>query len=194
MKRICLFAGSSPGLRDSYAREAAAFGRLLANEGIGLVYGGASVGLMDFAANAALEAGGEVIGIMPQSLVDKEIAHHGLTDMRIVTSMHERKALMAELSDGFAALPGGLGTLEEFFEMLTAAQLGFHSKPCGLMNIEGYYDSLLAFLDHSVAERLLRQENRDMVIVAPNGGELLERFRSYRPVKVDKWLDRTPAA
>lgn len=190
MKRICLFAASNPGVRPSYAVAAAAFGRLLAARGIGLVYGGAGIGLMGAAANAALAAGGEVIGVIPQSLVDREIAHAGLTSLRVVGSMHERKALMSELSDGFAVLPGGLGTLEELFEVLTWSQLGFHAKPCGLLNIEGYYDGLLAFLDHTVTEGLLPAGNREMLLVAGDGEELLEKFAAYRPKRVEKWLER----
>ena len=190
MKRICLFAASSRGVRDVYAEAAAQFGTLVASRGIGLVYGGGGVGLMNVAADAALAAGGEVIGVMPQALVDMELAHHGLTELRIVGSMHERKALMSELSDSFAALPGGLGTIEEFFEVLTWAQLGFHAKPCGLLNIDGYYDRLLGFLDHAVAERLLRRENREMILVAESAEALLEEFADFRPGAQERWIIR----
>ncbi|WP_088343054.1 MULTISPECIES: TIGR00730 family Rossman fold protein [Rhodomicrobium] len=190
MKRICLFAASSMGARASYAQAAAAFGQLVASRGIGLVYGGAHVGLMGVAANAALAAGGEVIGIIPQSLVDRELAHYELTALHIVASMHERKAMMSELSDGFAVLPGGIGTMEELFEVLTWSQLGFHQKPCGLINIDGYFDRLLGFLDHAVAERLLPQLDRDRLLVAEDANGLLERFHDYRPPAVrEKWLD-----
>ena len=190
MKRICLFAASSVGVRDAYAKAAAEFGALVASRGIGLVYGGGGVGLMNVAANAALAAGGEVIGVIPQPLVDMEVAHYGLTELRIVGSMHERKALMSELSDGFAALPGGLGTIEEFFEVLTWAQLGFHTKPCGLLNIDGYYERLLGFLDHAAAERLLRRENREMILVAESAEALLDEFADFRPVAAEKWIIR----
>ncbi|MGB0087027.1 MAG: TIGR00730 family Rossman fold protein [Rhodomicrobiaceae bacterium] len=190
MKRICLFAASSVGVRDAYAKAAAEFGALVASRGIGLVYGGGGVGLMNVAANAALAAGGEVIGVIPQALVDMEVAHYGLTELRIVGSMHERKALMSELSDGFAALPGGLGTIEEFFEVLTWAQLGFHTKPCGLLNIDGYYERLLGFLDHAAAERLLRRENREMILVAESAEALLDEFADFRPVAAEKWIIR----
>lgn len=188
MKRICVFTGSSLGARASYADAAAGLGRLLADRGIGVVYGGARVGLMQILADSAMQAGGEVIGVIPQLLVDREIAHPEITELHIVSSMHERKALMAELSDGFAALPGALGTMEEFFEVLTWAQLGYHAKPCGLMNVEGYYNGLLAFLDHSVAEALLRQEYRDMVLVADAPETLLQRLMDYTPTHADKWI------
>lgn len=190
MKRICLFAASAMGTRASYAEAAAEFGRTVASKGIGLVYGGCCVGLMKIAANAALAAGGEVIGVIPEALVELEIAHRGLTELKIVGSMHERKATMAELSDGFAALPGGLGTLEETFEVLTWSQLGFHKKPCGLLNIDGYYDQLLGFLDHCVAEGLLRAPNREKILSETNTEALLERFAAYEPAESEKWLRR----
>jgi uncharacterized protein (TIGR00730 family) len=190
MKRICLFAASAMGARPSYADAAAEFGHTVASRGIGLVYGGCCVGLMKIAANAALAAGGEVIGVIPEALVDLEIAHRGLTELKIVGSMHERKATMAELSDGFAALPGGLGTLEETFEVLTWSQLGFHKKPCGLLNIDGYYDQLLAFLDHCVEQGLLRAPNRKKILAEANTEALLERFASYEPAESEKWLRR----
>lgn len=189
MKRICLFAGASLGSRASYSTAAAAFGHYVGSRGIGLVYGGATIGLMSIAANAALEAGGEVIGIIPQALADRELAHDRLAALHVVGSMHERKAMMSELSDAFAVLPGGLGTLEEMFEVLTWGQLGFHEKPCGLLNIDGYYDRILSFLDHSVAERLLSQVDRDRLLVADNGETLLELFAAYRPAPVQKWID-----
>lgn len=190
MKRICLFAASAMGARASYAGAAAEFGRTVAERGIGLVYGGCSIGLMATAANAALAAGGEVIGVIPAALVDLEIAHRGLTELKIVGSMHERKATMAELSDGFAALPGGLGTLEETFEVLTWSQLGFHKKPCGLLNIDGYYDRLLGFLDHCVEQGLLRAQNREKILAEANTVALLERFAAYEPAESEKWLRR----
>jgi uncharacterized protein (TIGR00730 family) len=191
MKRICVFCGSSPGRSKSYAAAASALGRLLASRGIGLVYGGASVGLMGTLANAVLEAGGDVIGVIPQSLVKYEVAHRGLPDLRVVATMHERKAMMAELADGFIALPGGNGTLDEFFEVLTWAQLGEHSKPCGLLDIEGYYSHLLAFLDHAVDERFLRPEHRTMLIVESTPDAILDRLAAYRAPKIGKWIDRS---
>jgi len=190
MKRICVFSGSSPGARPEYRQAAADLGRTLAGEGLGLVYGGAKVGLMGVLADAALEAGGEVIGIIPQALVDKEVAHMGLTELRVVSSMHERKAQMAELSDGFIALPGGMGTLEELAEILTWGQLGLHRKPCGVLDVAGYYDGLTRFLDHAVAERFLAQGHRDTLLAGVSPAELIARFRAYRPPTVEKWIDR----
>lgn len=189
MKRICVFCGSSAGRNPVHRDAAEALGRLLAREGIGLVYGGSSIGLMTAAADAALAAGGEVIGVIPHSLVAKEIAHPGLSALHVVGSMHERKALMAELADGFVALPGGMGTFDEFFEVVTWAQLGIHAKPCGLLNVAGYYDRLTAFLDHSVAEGFVKGEHREMIVVEEKPEALLERFRAYRSPVVEKWLD-----
>ena len=191
MKRICVFCGSSPGRSASYAAAAAELGRLLAARGIGLVYGGANVGLMGALANAVMDAGGDVIGVIPQSLVKYEVAHRGLPDLRVVASMHERKAMMAELADGFIAMPGGNGTLEEFFEVLTWAQLGEHSKPCGLLDIDSYYSHLLAFLDHAVDERFLRPEHRKMLIVESSPEAILDLLAAYRPPKLGKWIDRS---
>ncbi|QIB35860.1 TIGR00730 family Rossman fold protein [Ancylobacter pratisalsi] len=190
MRRLCVFLGSNPGRRPAYEEAAVALGRTLAREGIGLVYGGASVGLMGALANATLEAGGEVIGIIPQRLIDKEIGHRGLSDLRVVGSMHERKALMAELSDGFVALPGGVGTLEELFEVWTWAQLGSHDKPCAVLNVEGYYDGMLAFIDHVVEEGFMRGVHRDMLTVASDPAELLAKLRDYQPPNVVKWISR----
>jgi uncharacterized protein (TIGR00730 family) len=191
MRRVCVFTGSSSGGRPEYRKAAATLGRLLAGRGIGVVYGGARVGLMGVLADAALAAGGEVVGVIPAGLVAKEIAHAGLTDLRIVGSMHERKALMSDLADAFIALPGGWGTLEEFFEVLTWAQLGLHRKPCGLLNAHGYFDTLLAFLDHTVGEGFVRPENRGLIAVAATPGELLERLAAVTPPPVEKWLDRS---
>jgi uncharacterized protein (TIGR00730 family) len=190
MRRICVFSGSSPGQHLAYKEAATALGTLLAREGIGLVYGGASVGLMGALADAARAAGGEVIGVIPQSLVDHEIAHTGLDDLRIVGSMHERKALMAELSDAFIALPGGIGTFEELFEVWTWAQLGSHAKPCALLNVLGFYDRLLAFLDHVVAEAFLKPMHRNMLIVEQDAATLLAALRRYQPPAVTKWISR----
>ena len=190
MKRICVFCGSSPGARPEYAQAARQLGHLLASKGIGLVYGGAKVGTMGQLASAALEAGGEVIGVIPEQLVEKEVAFIGLTDLQIVGSMHERKARMIELSDGFIALPGGLGTFEEFFEVLTWAQLGMHHKPCGFLNVCSYYDKLIAFLDHAVEQQFVKSEYRAMVLVDENPNGLLEKFAAYQPPKIDKaaWI------
>jgi uncharacterized protein (TIGR00730 family) len=190
MKRVCVFAGSSAGSRDEYQDAARALGRTLAERGIGLVYGGARVGLMGIIADATLTAGGQAIGVIPAALVAREIAHEGLTELRIVSSMHERKALMADLSDAFIAVPGGWGTLEEFFEVLTWAQLGLHRKPCGLLNVLGYFDGLLSFLEHAVGERFLRREYASMIAVAASPAELLDRLGSYAPPAVEKWIDR----
>jgi uncharacterized protein (TIGR00730 family) len=189
MRRICVFTGSSSGVRPEYRSAAEDWGRLLAERGIGLVYGGARVGLMGAVADATLAAGGEVIGVIPSALVTKEIAHNALTDLRVVSSMHERKAMMADLADAFVALPGGWGTLEEFFEALTWAQLGLHRKPCGLLNAQGYFDGLLAFLAHSIDQGFVRPEYAAMIAVAGAPTELLERLRRTTAPPVPKWLD-----
>ena len=193
MTSICVFTGSSRGVRPEYLAAATELGRLLAARGIRLVYGGARVGLMGAVADAALRGGGDVIGVIPAALVAKEVAHTGLTDLRIVESMHERKALMADLADAFVALPGGWGTLEEFFEVLTWAQLGLHRKPCGLLNVHGYFDRLLAFLDHTIAEEFVRPQNAALIAVASTPGELLDRLESTQPPPIEKWLDRSSA-
>ena len=180
-ERICVFCGSSAGDRDEYKRAANLLATTLAQRGIGVVYGGGNVGLMREVADAALAAGGEVIGVIPRSLVSRELAHQGLSELHVVASMHERKALMAELSSGFIAMPGGLGTLEEIFEVLAWLQLRFHEKPCGLLNIAGYYDDLLSFLDHAVASKFLRGAHRDLLAAADEPLALLERMAgSYR--------------
>ena len=188
--RICVYAGSNPGANEAYAEAAGDLARLLAERDIGLVYGGARVGLMGILADTALAEGGEVIGVMPQDLVDREIAHTGLTDLHVVGSMHERKALMAELSDGFVALPGGTGTLDELFEVYTWTQLGLHAKPLGLLDVRGYFESLVAFLDHAVAERFVTAEHREMLVVADGPDALLEAFRRWRAPVRAKWIDR----
>jgi uncharacterized protein (TIGR00730 family) len=185
-----VFCGSSPGARPAYREAAEGLGALLARLGIGLVYGGSHLGLMGVLADAVLAGGGEVTGVIPQMLVDKEVAHRGLADLRIVRSMHERKALMAELAHGFIAMPGGYGTLEEFFEVLTWLQLGVHPKPCGLLNIEGYYDPLLALLDRSVAERFLRPANRGLVLDERDPEKLLDRMAGFRAPTVEKWVEK----
>jgi uncharacterized protein (TIGR00730 family) len=188
LKSLCVFCGSSPGDRPVFAGAANALGTLLGRSGIRLVYGGASVGLMGILADAALAAGGEVIGVIPESLFDKEVAHHGLTKLHRVSSMHERKTLMYDLSDGFVALPGGLGTLEEIFEILTWAQLGLHQKPCGFLNVDGYFDPLLRFLDQTVERRFTKEKHRALIQVARTPGELLKRFEVFRAPKLDKWI------
>lgn len=186
VKRICVFCGSSPGSRPEYAARARELGRVLAENHIGLVYGGARIGIMGAVASAALEAKGEVIGIIPRDLVKKEVAFTGITDLRVVNSMHERKALMAELSDGFIALPGGLGTIEEFFEVLTWAQLGIHKKPCGLLNVCGYFDKIIEFADHAADEQFIGPAGRSLILVDDVPENLLKKFRDYQPPTVDK--------
>ncbi|UHA60828.1 TIGR00730 family Rossman fold protein [Metabacillus litoralis] len=188
MKRICVFCGSSPGASDLYSEDAAKLGTQLAKEGITLVYGGSKVGIMGVVANAALQAGGEVIGVIPKMLMDRELAHPSLSELIIVNSMHERKAKMEELSDGFVVLPGGPGTMEEFFEVYTWAQLGEHRKPIGMMNSNHYYDKLLAFFDHMIQEQFLKPEYRSMVIVESDPGQLIHKFRSYEPPILTKWI------
>ena len=190
IQRVCVFCGSNGGARPEYLEAATALGKQVAARNIGLVYGGAGVGLMGAVADAVLAAGGDVIGVMPRSLVEREVAHSKLRDLRVVGSMHERKALMAELADAFIALPGGLGTLEEFFEVWTWAQLGEHSKPLGMLNVAGYYDPLLVFFDHLVNERFIRPEHRAMVLVEQGSAILLSRFAAYSPPLVSKWIDR----
>ena len=189
MKRICVFAGSSSGSHIEYLAAARELAHALVRRKVELVYGGAGVGLMGAVADAVLAAGGHVTGVIPEALVAKEVAHSGLPDLRVVASMHERKAMMADLADGFVALPGGWGTLEELFEVLTWAQLGLHQKPCGVLNVRGYFDGLLSFIDHSIDERFVRREYRSMVIVSSSAESLLERFDQYVPVAVPKWID-----
>ncbi|QDV35284.1 LOG family protein [Tautonia plasticadhaerens] len=193
MQSVCVFCGSSPGLDPAFAASAAEVGRLLAESGRALVYGGGHVGLMGVVADAALRAGGRVVGVIPRSLMDREVGHLGLTELRVVGSMHERKALMADLADGFLALPGGIGTLEEFFETWTWAQLGLHAKPFGLLDVHGFYGPLLAFLDRLVEQRFVRQEHRDMLLVGREPGPLLSRMQSHRPASPPKWIDRGQA-
>jgi uncharacterized protein (TIGR00730 family) len=180
VQRICVFCGSSRGAHADYGDAAEELGRVLAAEGLGVVYGGASVGLMGRLADAALAGGAEVIGVIPQGLVDREIAHRGLSDLRVVRTMHERKALMNELADAFIALPGGFGTLEELVEVLTWAQLGLHSKPCGVLDVNGYFGHLLAFADHAHDEGFLSRAHREMLKVGETPRSLLSSFASYR--------------
>jgi uncharacterized protein (TIGR00730 family) len=185
-----VFCGSNGGGRPAYRDTALALGAALADAGIGLVYGGASVGLMGAVADGALARGGEVIGVLPRALADRELAHPGLTALHVVASMHERKAMMAELSDGFVALPGGLGTFEELFEIWTWAQLGYHRKPVAVLNVEGYYDGLLGFLDHTVREAFVKPAHRDALIVDREIATLLEAMRRYAAPTTPKWIVR----
>ena len=189
IRRLAVFCGSNAGARPDYVEAARSLARVLAARGIGIVYGGSSVGLMATLADTMLDELGDIIGVIPKMLVQREVANKALADLRIVESMHERKALMAELADGFIAMPGGVGTLEEFFEIWTWAQLGMHDKPCGLLNIAGYFDSLLQFLDHAVAEKFVRQAHRDMVVVESDPAKLLARFDAYEPPRVVKWIN-----
>jgi len=189
MTRVCVFAGSSAGRNPLYVDAAKELGRVLASRRIGLVYGGARVGLMGAVADAVLAAGGEAVGVIPRALVDKEIAHGGLTELRIVGSMHERKAMMEELSDAFIALPGGWGTLDEMFEILTWAQLGLHQKPCGVLNVHGYFDRLLSFLDHTMDQGFVRREYSSLVAVADAPAALLDALAVQDVPQVRKWID-----
>lgn len=190
-QRICVFAGSSPGARPEYAAAARDLGAALAARGCTLVYGGARVGLMGALADAAMAAGGRVVGVIPEGLLAREVAHHGITELHRVDSMPERKALMAEMADAFVALPGGIGTFEEFFEMLTLAQLGLHAKPCGVLDVAGYYDPLRAMVTHAVRERFVREEHGEMIIAEAEPAALLDRLAAYEPPSVGKWIDRT---
>jgi len=191
MKRICVFCGASPGRDPRHAEAAGLLGRTLAARGLGLVYGGGSVGLMGVVADAVLAAGGEVVGVIPQVLQIRELAHQGLSELRVVGSMHERKALMADLSDGFVALPGGMGTLEELAEILTWSQLGLHQKPVGLLDVAGYYRPLTDFFDHAMAAGFVRPEHRAMLMVEAEPVALLERFAAWSPpARAERVLSR----
>jgi uncharacterized protein (TIGR00730 family) len=190
IRSICVYCGSSPGRDPGFAQAATALGRLLAERRITLVYGGGHVGLMGVVADATMAAGGRVHGVITRALQEKEVAHQDLSRLDITESMHERKAAMAEASDGFIMLPGGLGTLEEFFEAATWTQLGIQNKPCGILNVCGYFDSLIALLNHSVEQRFLRREHRELLVVDSEPETLLNHLMSWEPVVVDKWLDR----
>lgn len=190
MTSICVFCGSNVGARTDYADAARMLGTQLVARDLKLVYGGGNVGLMGVIADAVLDAGGHVTGVIPQALAQKELAHPRAQEMHVVGSMHERKAMMSDLSDGFIAMPGGLGTLEEFFEVLTWAQLGFHQKPVGLLNAASYFDPLLAFIDAACEESFVRWSHRQVIISSERPSELLDLFASYRPPTVDKWIDR----
>ena len=189
LKRICVFCGSSPHSNSKYFSTAQELAKLLVKNGIGLVYGGSDIGTMKVIADTVLEAGGEAVGVMPQVLVDKEIAHPGLTQLHIVQSMHERKALMAKLSDGFIALPGGIGTLEELFEILAWSLLELHKKPCGILNAHHYYEKLIDFLNHAAAEYFIKEEHHSILIMKDNPLTLLERMNGYQAPKVKKWKE-----
>jgi len=188
LNSICVYCGSSPGRVDAYAVAARAFAQAIVERGIGLVYGGGGVGVMGILADEVLRLGGKAVGVMPESLVSKELAHANLTELHVTPSMHARKTLMAELADGFVALPGGIGTFEEIFEAWTWAQLGFHGKPCGLLNVAGYYDSLISFLDHAAHEAFVREDQRHMLVVEADPVALLDRFARYAPPALPKWL------
>jgi uncharacterized protein (TIGR00730 family) len=190
MKRICVFTGSSPGLLPEYETAAIELGNELVSRGYELVYGGAKVGLMGVIADAVLSRGGQVTGVIPANLASREIAHQGLSELKIVASMHERKLVMSELSSAMVALPGGLGTLDELFEMLTWAQLGIHKKPCGILNVRGYFDQLLRFLDHAESQRFIASDHRNMLLSQSNPRALLDLIESYSPPAVDKRLNR----
>jgi uncharacterized protein (TIGR00730 family) len=189
IRRLGIFCGSNPGARPEYLEGARSLGKLLCERGIGIVYGGSNVGLMAALADTMLDELGDIIGVIPRMLVQREVANTALADLRIVDSMHERKAMMAELADGFVALPGGIGTLEEFFEIWTWGQLGLHEKPCGLLNVAGYFDPLLEFLDRAVAEKFVREVHRKMVVVESDPAALLSRFEAYEPPRVVKWIN-----
>ncbi len=189
-RRLCVFCGSSKGLRPDYLAAAQALGRTMAERHIELVYGGGNIGLMGAVADAVIGAGGHVIGVIPGALLAREVGHRGLQDLRIVQTMHERKSLMAELSDGFIALPGGLGTFEEFFEIVTWAQLGIHTKPCGILNVAGFFDPLLALVDHAIGEGFIRAEQRALIHTHTQIAPLLDAMRRHHAPPADKWIDK----
>jgi hypothetical protein len=190
MKDVCVFCGSYNGDRADYTEAARSIGMGLARRGLGVVYGGAKAGLMGTVAEAALGAGGRVIGVIPRALVDKELAHRGLTDLHVVNTMHERKAMMATISEGFIALPGGFGTMDELFEIITWAQLGLHRKPVAILNVSGFYDPLLHFLDHLVAEGFVKREHRQVIVVATDPDKLLGILDTYVPPLIEKWITK----
>lgn len=190
---MCVYAGARPGVRPAYARAAARLGRVLAERGLDVVYGGGNVGLMGVLADAALHAGARVTGVIPRALLQREVGHRALTELRVVESMHERKLAMAELSDAFVALPGGIGTVEELVEVLTWTQLGVHDKPCALLDVDGYYGPLTAFLDHAVREGFLAARNRAMLLTGTDPEAVLERLVAWEPPPVERWIDRDSA-
>jgi uncharacterized protein (TIGR00730 family) len=188
VKRICVFCGSNPGLRPDYAAAAQALARVLVERGIGLVYGGGHVGLMGIVADTVMAEGGEAIGVIPEALLRREVGHHGLTELHVVRTMHERKQLMADLSDGFIAMPGGYGTYEEFCEVITWSQLGIHPKACGLLNVLGFYDPLLAMFDHGVKEGFIHPHHRDMVLTDTDASRLIDAMSTFVLPKAEKWI------
>jgi len=190
MQSICVFCGSNAGNSPIYAEAARALARAIASRGVRIVYGGGNVGLMGVIAEAVLAAGAQVTGVIPHALHEREVGHRGLADLRVVNSMHERKALMAELADAFIALPGGLGTFEEMFEMLTWVQLGIHRKPCGILNVAGFYDNMIAFLDHAVATGFLKPEHRGILVIEREPQALLERLAAHQLPVVKAWIKR----
>ncbi|MEM1134934.1 MAG: TIGR00730 family Rossman fold protein [Bacteroidota bacterium] len=190
MKKICVFCGASPGSETIYKETAECFGNFLANEKYELIYGGGSTGMMGFIADACLSKGGKVIGLIPRFLTAKEIDHKGLTQLLQVDSMHERKQKMADIADAFIALPGGMGTMDELCEIVTWSQLGLHQKPIGILNIKGYFDSFIKFMDHMVTQRFLSEDNRKIVVTDNDPKKLLEKMKRYKPQKTEKWLDR----
>ncbi len=193
MQSICIFCGSNTGGDPVYAEATRSLVRALAGAGLRIVYGGGNIGLMGVVGQAALEAGAHVTGVTPRKLLEREVVHTGLSELHVVDSMHERKVMMAEISDAFVALPGGMGTLDEIFEMLTLNQLGLQRKACGFYNAAGFFDSLRDFLDHAVAERFVRAEHRDMIVVEDEPTRMIARLREWRMPEVSKWMDRKPA-
>ena len=191
LSRVCVFCGSNPGRRPSYRAAAAAFGAALGARGLGLVYGGGNVGLMGALADAALAAGAHVMGIIPEALMAKELGHRGVQELRVVGSMHERKATMAELADAFVMLPGGFGTYEEFCEVLTWSQLGLHQKPCGVLDVDGFFEPLLAFFDRAVEEGFVPPAHRSIVLCDRTPEGLLDRLAAWVPTAVPKWIERS---
>lgn len=189
LKNVCVFCGAHPGEDPAYRAAAETLGELLGSSGRRLIYGGGGIGMMGFVADATLRAGGEVIGVIPEHLATREVAHAGLTELCVVGSMHERKQTMASLADGFVVLPGGLGTLEEFFEIWTWGQLGLHRKPYGLLDVAGYFRHLLGFLAHAVEQRFIRREHRELVLVDETPKELLERLDTHRPPSAPRWIE-----
>ena len=190
MKSITVFCGSSTGFHPEYTHAAQDLGRCLAERRIRLVYGGGNVGLMGIIADEVMKCGGEVLGIIPESLDQREVGHRRITELMVVGSMHERKALMAEFAEGFIAMPGGIGTFEEFFEILTWAQLGFHRKPCGLLNVKNYYDDLLKLCDNAVTQGFLRSEHRQLILEDSDSVSLLEKMADFKPLNLEKWIDK----
>lgn len=194
MKSICVYCGSSVGASDVYAKGARALAQQMVKDNIALVYGGGNVGLMGVIATEVMRLGGEATGVIPKALLDKELGHKGLTRLHIVKDMHERKAMMAELADGFVAMPGGMGTLEELFEMLTWAQLGFHYKPIGLLNVDGFYDHLIAFIGHLVSQGFVTADQSHLMMHEADPASLIQRFKTYTPSYTNKWADRSATA